>query len=162
MLGSNFTETPSALNSVTQPIVDEYSALQGLRVLIVDDDVDNCDLMASFFTLVGADVATAVSVAEGLSSFAARQPQLLLSDIAMPNQDGYALIQAIRALSPAQGGQVPAIALSAYADHATQQRALAAGFNRHVAKPIDPYELVEVMVRVLEAVRASGNPSEAG
>ena len=112
--------------------------------------------------MLGAEVATAASVADALNRFAALQPQLLLSDIAMPQQDGYALIQAIRALSPAQGGQVPAIALSAFADRTTQQQTFAAGFDWHVAKPIDPYELAEVMVRVVEAVRARDKSPEVG
>ncbi len=134
---------------MTQAIGDEYAPLQGLRVLMVDDDGDCCELVSVLFSLYGADMTTCCSVEEALERLAVLQPQVLLSDIAMPQQDGYALIQAIRALSKEQGGQMPAIALTAFADEVTQQKAIAAGFDCHVAKPIDPFALANVVIDLL-------------
>jgi CheY-like chemotaxis protein len=135
---------------VTQAIGDEYAPLQGLRVLMVDDDGDCCELVSVLFSLYGADMTTCSSVQAALERFAVLQPQLLLSNIAMPLQDGYALIQAIRALSKEQGGQMPAIALTAFADTVTQQKVLAAGFDCHIAKPIDPFALANVVIDLLK------------
>jgi CheY-like chemotaxis protein len=123
---------------VTEPIGDEYAALQGLRVLMVDDNKDSCELLATLFNLYEADMATCCSVEEALEHFMVLQPQVLLSDIGLPQQDGCVLIQAIRALSKEQGGQIPAIALTAFADKVTQQQVLEAGFDRHIAKPVHP------------------------
>lgn len=90
---------------------DEYVALQGLRVLMVDDNEDSCELVATLFNLYRADMTTCCSVKEVLDHFRVLQPQVLLSDIGLPQQDGYVVIQAIRSLSKEQGGQIPAIAI---------------------------------------------------
>ena len=142
---------------MSQPIVDKFSALQGLKVLMVDDDGDSCELVATMFSLCGADITTCSSVEEALERLAVLQPQLLLSDIAMPLQDGYVLIQSIRARSKEQGGQIPAIALTAFADTVTQQKAIAAGFDRHVAKPIDPFALADVVIDLLTDSHPQGD-----
>jgi CheY-like chemotaxis protein len=142
---------------VSQPIVDKFSALQGLRVLMVDDDGDSCELVATMFSLCGADITTCSSVEEALERLAVLQPQLLLSDIAMPLQDGYVLIQSIRARSKEQGGQIPAIALTAFADKLTRQKVLDAGFDRHVAKPIDPFALADVVIDLLTDSHPQGD-----
>jgi len=102
---------------MAQPIGDEYSALQGLRILMVDDDEDSCEILAILFQLYGAEITTCCSVEEALERLA-----VLLSHIAMPLQDGYVLIQAIRALRKEQGGQIPAIALTGFVDKTTQQK----------------------------------------
>jgi CheY-like chemotaxis protein len=142
---------------VSQPIVDKFSALQGLKVLMVDDDGDSCELVATMFSLCGADITTCSSVEEALERLAVLQPQVLLSDIAMPLQDGYVLIQSIRALSKEQGGQIPAIALTAFADKLTRQKVLDAGFDRHVAKPIDPFALADVVIDLLTDSHPQGD-----
>ena len=142
---------------MSQPIVDKFSALQGLRVLMVDDDGDSCELVATMFSLCGADITTCSSVEEALERLAVLQPQLLLSDIAMPLQDGYVLIQSIRARSKEQGGQIPAIALTAFADKLTRQKVLDAGFDRHVAKPIDPFALADVVIDLLTYSHPQGD-----
>ena len=118
---------------------------------MVDDDGDCCELVSALFSLYGADMTTCSSVQAALERFALLQPQVLLSDIAMPLQDGYVLIQSIRALRKEQGGQIPAIALTAFADKLTRQKVLDAGFQRHMAKPIDPFELAQVVVSLLES-----------
>ncbi len=103
---------------------------------MVDDDGDSCELVSALFSLYGADVTTCSSVQAALERFAVLQPQLLLSDIAMPLQDGYVLMRSIRTLRKEQGGQIPAVALTAVADKLTGQKVLDAGFQRHMVKPI--------------------------
>nr|MBA3241074.1 response regulator [Acidobacteriota bacterium] len=117
--------------------------LDGLRVLVVDDEADTLDLLSSLLERCGAEVTTAASAAEALESFAARTPEILISDIGMPGEDGYALIESIRALEAQRGGdRTPAIALTAYATVEDRVRALQAGFQVHVPKPIEPVELM--------------------
>ncbi len=117
--------------------------LAGLRVLVVDDEADTRDLLRSLLERCGAEVATAASAAEAVESFAARTPEILISDIGMPGEDGYALIERVRALEAQRGGdRTPAIALTAYARVEDRVRALQAGFQVHVPKPIEPVELV--------------------
>ncbi|HEY9895860.1 MAG TPA: response regulator [Candidatus Sericytochromatia bacterium] len=145
---------------MAQPIGDEYSALQGLRILMVDDDEDSCEILTVLFRLYGAKITTCCSVKEALERLAVLQPQVLLSDIAMPRQDGYVLIQAIRALRKEQGGQIPAIALTGFADKTTQQQVLNAGFDRHVAKPIDPFDLAHVVINLFTASPLQGVRTE--
>ncbi|MCA1634254.1 MAG: response regulator, partial [Acidobacteria bacterium] len=119
------------------------SQLDGLRVLVVDDEADARDLLRSVLERCGAKVTTAASAAEALESFAARTPEILISDIGMPGEDGYALIESVRALEAQRGGdRTPAIALTAYARVEDRVRALQAGFQVHVPKPIEPVELV--------------------
>jgi CheY-like chemotaxis protein len=93
----------------------------------------------------GARVTSASSVVEALASFDRDRPDVIVSDIGMPGEDGYALIRKIRARPPAAGGAVPAASLTAYAGVEDRRRALMAGFNLHVAKPVDPEELLAVV-----------------
>ena len=97
----------------------------------------------------GAHVATAASVAEALALFDTARPELLLSDIGMPGEDGYALISRVRARPPAEGGHVTAVALTAYARVEDRTRALDAGFDMHVPKPIAPEELLSVLTTLV-------------
>lgn len=119
--------------------------LKGLRVLVVDDAPDALDLVAEILQRAGASVATVLSAAEARSAFDGFRPDVLVCDIAMPEESGYALIRDVRAREPEQGGAIPAIALTAYASLEDRQRALSAGFHRHMAKPIDPDELVRTI-----------------
>jgi CheY-like chemotaxis protein len=119
--------------------------LDGVRVLCVDDEPDTLQLFAFVLTQLGAEVVTAMSVAEALAAFERATPAVVLADIAMPAGDGYSLIRTIRARPAEQGGCVPAVALTAYAADADAERALDAGYNVHLAKPIDPLRVCRVI-----------------
>jgi len=119
--------------------------LQGVRVLIVDDEVDTRKLLVFILEEYGASVRAVASAGEALEAFALKQPDILLSDIGMPETDGYSLIRTIRSLPPEQGGQIPAIALTAYAGETDHQQILKAGFQRHVTKPVEPAQLAAVI-----------------
>ncbi|MEG4146783.1 PAS domain S-box protein [Microcoleus sp. Pol12B5] len=123
--------------------------LAGIQVLVVDDDADMRELAAFTLMQSGAQVATAASGAQALTLLNQSLPDLLLCDIGMPEMDGYALIRQIRKWSPQQGGTIPAIALTAYAGEINQQQALAAGFQIHISKPVEPDELVQAIARLL-------------
>ncbi|MDB4977017.1 MAG: hypothetical protein JWN48_5358 [Myxococcaceae bacterium] len=131
------------------PVFDCPPALSGLRVLVVDDEEDARSLLATVLEQCCANVITARDVSSALELFKQHQPDVLVSDIGMPEASGYELIQAVRALPVAQGGATPAVALTAYARSEDRMRALAAGFNMHVPKPIEPAELVVVIASVV-------------
>jgi CheY-like chemotaxis protein len=122
--------------------------LDGLRILCVDDEPDTLHLFVFVLSQLGAEVSTAMSVAEALAAFERATPAVVLADIAMPAGDGYTLIRAIRARSAARGGGVPAVALTAYAEDADAERALDAGYTIHLAKPIDPLRVCQVIAQV--------------
>ncbi len=106
--------------------------------------------LASFIlTNAGAQVITADSAMQVLTLLSQSLPDLLLCDIGMPEMDGYALMRHIRGLPPEQGGNLPAIALTAFAGEINQKQALAAGFQLHISKPVEPDQLVQAIVRVL-------------
>jgi signal transduction histidine kinase/CheY-like chemotaxis protein len=128
--------------------VDELN-LEGIRVMSVDDDPDARDLLASLLQQYGADVLVVASAAEVLANLASFRPDVLVSDIGMPEMDGYTLIQQIRALPPDQGGQIPAIALTAYAREGDYQQAISSGYQRHITKPLDPEELVRAITTLM-------------
>jgi signal transduction histidine kinase/ActR/RegA family two-component response regulator len=122
--------------------------LQDLRVLLVDDEEDTLETLAVMLRACGAEVRTAENATEAFDELKAWRPNAIISDIGMPGEDGYALIARVRALSGAEGGQTPAIALTAYARTEDRVRALSAGFQMHVAKPIEPAELVATIAAV--------------
>jgi signal transduction histidine kinase len=120
----------------------------GLRVLVVEDDPDSRDLVEAVLSDRGAEVTAVGSAVDAMAAIARARPDVVLSDIAMHGHDGYALIGWIRDL-PAPMGDVPAIALTAYAGEADRRHALAAGFQAFVAKPFDPETLAETVARVV-------------
>jgi PAS domain S-box-containing protein len=122
--------------------------LAGVRVLIVDDELDARDLLRRVLADCGAEVLAAASAREALELVRLQRPQLLVSDIGMPEVDGYELLRQVRALGAAQGGRIPAIALTAFARSEDRTRALRAGFLVHVAKPVEPAELVATVASV--------------
>jgi PAS domain S-box-containing protein len=131
--------------------------LSGIRAIVVDDEPDMRDIISFILEQAGAQVIIASTGAEVLNQLTQgskqdNPPDVLLSDIGMPNMDGYMLLRQIRSLPAAQGGQILAIALTAYAGDFNQQQALQAGFQEHVAKPVDPDHLIETIVRFLESV----------
>jgi CheY-like chemotaxis protein len=114
-------------------------------MLVVDDDEDSRDVLVHVLKLAGAHVDVASSAADALRALQGRIPDVLVSDIGMPMEDGFSLIKRIRALAPAQGGKLPAVALTAYARSEDRATALRAGFNAHVAKPVEASELIAVI-----------------
>jgi signal transduction histidine kinase len=119
--------------------------LKGLNILIVDDESDTRDLICTILGKCGAMVSAAGSAAEALEIIERWRPDILVSDIGMPGGDGYELIRKIRALTPEKGGSIPAAALTAYAKAEDRERVLSAGFQVHLAKPIEPAELISIV-----------------
>jgi CheY-like chemotaxis protein len=132
------------------PLVSE---LAGLKVLVVDDQPDARDLIKRVLEDCGADVFAAASASAALAALPAWRPDVLVSDIGMPDTDGYELLRRIRALGIERGGKIPAIALTAFARSEDRTRALRAGFVVHVAKPVDPAELVATVASVAGRVK---------
>jgi PAS domain S-box-containing protein len=128
--------------------------LSGLRVLVVDDEVDARELIATVLEQCGSRVERAGSAREALEKLEAWRPDILLSDIGMPDEDGYALIRQVRSLPPDRSGTIPAASLTAYAGAEDRRRALLAGFNMHVPKPVEPAELVAVVASLGRIARA--------
>ncbi len=122
--------------------------LRGVRVVVVDDELDARELVTAVLELAGAVVTSVGSAEEAMLAFRESPPSLIVSDIGMPGEDGYALISRIRALSPEKGGRVPAIAVTAFTRPEDRGRALRAGYTAHVGKPIDPAELVTLVTNV--------------
>jgi CheY-like chemotaxis protein len=122
--------------------------LQDLRVLVVDDEADTYELVQFILESCGAQVKTASSVATAREALQEEVFDVLLSDIGMPDEDGYALITWVRALSAEQGGKIPAAALTAYAGETDRIRVLQSGFHLHIPKPISPTELVAVVAHL--------------
>ncbi|MDZ8110545.1 MAG: response regulator [Nostoc sp. DedQUE12a] len=125
--------------------------LNGLQILVVDDEADGRDLVSFILEQHGALVIQAASVAEAWSVLERRMPHILISDLGMPEEDGYSFIQQIRALPVDKGGRIPAIALSAYAKEEDRRRALLTGFQMYLSKPFDPDELL-IMVASLAGI----------
>jgi hypothetical protein len=122
--------------------------LAGVTILLVDDDPDARTIATRILESHGGRVATATSAAAGLDALTADPPHVLLSDIGMPDVDGYEFIRRVRALDPARGGQTPAAAFTAFARPEDQHRALAAGFQAHLAKPVTPESLVTLVAHL--------------
>jgi CheY-like chemotaxis protein len=127
--------------------------LYGLKILVVDDDVDTRELIEWVLKRVGAEVTSVGSTREALEILEREKPHLLVSDIAMPEEDGYALLRKIRALPPERGGRIPAIALTAHSLVQDRLQSLRAGFQSHVPKPVVPEELVEVVASIIHLRR---------
>jgi CheY-like chemotaxis protein len=119
--------------------------LEGLRVLLVEDEPDARELLIAVLTRCRADVRAVANATDALLELEAWQPEVLISDIEMPGEDGYTLIRKIRSLPPEHGGKIPAAALTAYARAEDRMRALLSGFQLHVPKPVEPAELVAVV-----------------
>lgn len=128
---------------------DDSPDLNGVRILIVDDERDTRELIAFILEQSGAVVIQAASALEALQVMPQFQPNLLLSDIGMPEVDGYMLMRQIRAMLPEDGGQIPAIALTAYAAEVDYQQAIAAGFGQHITKPVEPAKLVRAIANLI-------------
>jgi signal transduction histidine kinase/ActR/RegA family two-component response regulator len=130
---------PSLRNAETQPL---EGRLDEALILLLDDDEDTRDFLATALAAAGASVRTFGTVAEAITAMTDWHPDVIVSDIAMPEEDGYAFIRRVRALPPDAGGRTPAVALTALARPKDRVRALSAGFQTHLPKPVDPSELV--------------------
>jgi CheY-like chemotaxis protein len=127
--------------------------LTDLRVLLVDDEADSRDLLNLVLDSCGAEVTTASSAAEALETVKREKFDVIISDIGMPEEDGFSLVGKIRALTDEQGGNIPAIALTAYARAEDRVQALRSGFQMHVAKPVEPSELIAVVANLAGRMR---------
>jgi len=149
---SSFAGPPSVRSSARSLASLERLAttheLEGVRLLVVDDEPDARELLRSVLEQRKATVSTASSADEAYDLFLSVRPDVLISDIGMPGTDGYALMHRIRALPPEQGGRTPAVALTAFTRMEDRTRALLAGYNLHIPKPVEPAELVVVVANL--------------
>jgi PAS domain S-box-containing protein len=135
-------------------LLDRLPRLDGVKVLVVDDEDSAREVIAAVLTQCGAVPTSVASVSDALTELKRMQPDVIVSDIGMPGENGYDLISKIRMLRADQGGDIPAVALTAYAKTEDRMRALAAGYQSHVPKPVEPAELALVIASLIE--RASG------
>jgi CheY-like chemotaxis protein len=148
----------TAANASAAPLPEareSMPALAGIRVLLVDDEPDAREMMASALETCGANVVTAASAQGALQALGRTDVDLLLADIAMPGQDGYELIRAIRAMPSARLASLPAAAVTAHARDDERERALAAGFQMHLTKPIDPAALARAVAVLAASSRSA-------
>ncbi len=127
--------------------------LYGIKILVVDDDPDTRELLEWVLKRTGAEVVLAGSAREALEALERSRPHVLVSDIAMPEEDGYSLVRKIRALPAERGGRMPAVALTAHSLIQDRLQSLRAGFQSHVPKPVVPEELVAVIASVIHLKR---------
>jgi CheY-like chemotaxis protein len=139
---------PAAVRAAPDPATAAAPVLDGLCVLVVDDDRDTLAWTMKALAECGARVVTATCAREALDAVTRDNPDVLVSDIRLPDTDGYALLQQVRALEPALGHAVPAVALTAYPRVEDRARALQAGYQMHVPKPVEPRELAAVVAGV--------------
>lgn len=138
-------------------VLNNSSFLEGLRALVVDDNEDTLLLTSFILEEYAIQVNTATSASEALKKFAKTKPDILICDIAMPVEDGYSLIRKIRKQESEQRAQTPAIALTASARDEDQDLSIQAGFQIHLAKPIEPEELVKTVVSLTSRLQYSVN-----
>jgi len=145
---SNIETRPALI--VPKSRTDAQLSLRDLRVLVVDDEPDAREVIAAVLTGRGAKVVAVESGVDALAELEGPRFHAMVSDIGMPDMDGYSLIQKIRGLPPERGGNVPAVALTAYAGNQDRIRALTSGYQTHISKPVEPAELVTVVASLAE------------
>lgn len=138
---------PAAVEPAT-PLM-QSADLSGVRVLVVDDDENARELMRCLLEIQGAVATITASAGEAIAALTQDPPDIILSDIGMPDVDGYMLMRQVRALPSEQGGEIPAIALTAYASEIDHRQSAAAGFQQHIAKPIEAEELIRAIARLV-------------
>ncbi|WP_411675354.1 response regulator [Dulcicalothrix desertica] len=140
---------PLVKTESTEEVVSKTSEsslnLNGIKILVVDDETDSRELVKFIVEQAGAEVIAADGAKQALATLTQWLPNILISDIGMPEMNGYMLLQQVRTLAPQQGGQIPAIALTAYAGDYNKQQASLAGFQGHIAKPIEPINLLKAI-----------------
>ena len=167
-LGATFTvKLPVMLHAEGQVPLSRVrpaltAPLQGLRLLVVDDDADALELFGMVLRQAGAEVQTAASVAEALATLRAWPADVVVSDIEMPGENGYALIRALRDGAVARGDRLPAVAVTAYGGVAERIKILSAGFDAYVPKPVEPDELAAVIARLVSRARGGGALARPG
>ncbi len=149
-VNNTFVETHTEETNGRAEETEFNPELNGIRVLIVDDDVDTCEMLTFVLNLWGAETQASNSVSEAFNSITKWQPDILVTDISMPGEDGYALISKLRSLPPEKGANIPAIALTAMARPEDSEHALSAGFQLHLAKPVDIDELGEAIANLIK------------
>jgi signal transduction histidine kinase/ActR/RegA family two-component response regulator len=146
---ATIAELPSSTPLVREPSPQRHNVLGGDKILIVEDDPDSAAMMRMVLEAHGARVLIATSGPQALEMVGRERPSLLVSDIGLPLMDGYEFMQRVRATSPTEGGSTPAIAVTAFARTEDRELALAAGYDRHLSKPVDVGELLEEVRRAL-------------
>jgi CheY-like chemotaxis protein len=136
----------------------DVPSLDGLRVLVVDDDSDSRAVIAEMLLQFGAEVLGVASVQEALQALELWDPNVLLSDIEMPNEDGYSLLQKVRGMHGRDGGLIPAAALTACGRPEDRVRAIKAGYQMYLPKPVDPHELAVVVASLARTSRVYSSP----
>lgn len=148
--GSTFTVELPLMHAASQATISgdhlDAGSLKDRRVLIVEDDLGTREALAQMLVLSGADIRAADSAAAGFAAVEDFRPEVIVCDLAMPDEDGYGFLRRVRALGPGRGGDVPVLALTALAGDEHRQRALEAGFQMHMAKPVDLDRLVKALV----------------
>ncbi|MDQ6809087.1 MAG: response regulator, partial [Verrucomicrobiota bacterium] len=139
--------------AIPRELPGEHPDLTGLEILAVDDEPDARELVNRILSRCGAAVETAGSGAEALRLITKKKPHVLIMDIGMPEEDGYCVIQKVRQLTPEQGGDVPAIALTAFARSEDRRRAILSGFQMHMSKPVEASELIAIVSSLGARVR---------
>ncbi|MFQ4142938.1 PAS domain S-box protein [Chlorogloeopsis sp. ULAP02] len=152
--GATFTVRLPLISTTVQPsqnttLSKDFPNLSGVQILVVDDELDSRELISFILSTAGAQVTTAASAQEALETLKQSRFNIIVCDIAMPEINGYMLIQQVRAWTVEQGGQIPAIALTAYAGERNRQQAIAAGFQQHISKPLEPEELIQAIALLL-------------
>ncbi|HEY6562552.1 MAG TPA: ATP-binding protein [Polyangiaceae bacterium] len=145
---------PPALHMAADPSAPCPPELDGMHVLVLDDEEDARELIAALLSRCNVRVSTAANVQDALRIVEAELPTVVVSDIGMPEEDGYSFIRKLRSLPPSNGGNTPAVALTAYARTEERTKTLVAGFNMHVSKPVEPMELLAVLASLTAVLRA--------
>ena len=140
---------------LSEPVNQGVPSLAGLRILTVNDEVDSLDLTKYILEAVGAEVVTVTSVKAAIAALTESPDQydVLLADIGMPDEDGLSLIRQVRALDAVAGGQISAAAITAYVSDQERQQAIDAGFQMHLAKPVDTTQLIWMVANLVGRVR---------
>ena len=132
---------------------DRHAVAGGVRVLVVDDEHDTLEMFDGILAVAGAEVRRATGATPAIEMLETWRPDVIISDIEMPLENGYAFIRRLRSLSPEAGGTVPAVAVTAHGGVVDRIRVLSAGFQMHVPKPVEPAELVAAVAALVEAAR---------
>ncbi|HEX8088630.1 MAG TPA: ATP-binding protein [Blastocatellia bacterium] len=140
-------------------MIEDIPRLDGLRALVVDDEADAREMLEVLLNQFGAEVKASASAQEALKILEQWKPDVLVSDVGMPNEDGYSLIHQVRALDPARGGRTPAIALTGYSRQEDRSQLLAAGYQVHLSKPVDLSQLVDAILSLPCRSRGGHNGS---
>jgi PAS domain S-box-containing protein len=148
-INENFENDGESLSNEAADTIQDSKLLKGVRVLLVDDELDTLELLDALLTSEGAEVRVADSAQEAFEIFSEWQPDVLISDIGMPDEDGYSLINRIRQLPLDKGGITPAIAMTAYGRDEDRMRVLASGFHQYIAKPAEPFELIAAIAGLI-------------